>query len=160
MRTTAADDSVAEHCEGSVDPLDPDPRLRPDGTPGLAYADLRAFGQQLGHGDCVGQRIGWYCFNSGGVARPSKQLEPNAWGLYDVSGNLNEWASDRFDGSSPTSATNPGGTIETRDSRNIRGGAYYSWASLCRTANTSERAWYERHSSIGFRLVRTLNGAR
>jgi formylglycine-generating enzyme required for sulfatase activity len=102
------------------------------------------------------ERIGWYCFNSGGAAHPGKQLEPNAWGLYDMAGNLNEWNSDWFDGASATSPSDPGGTVETRDWRNIRGGAYFGWASLCRMANTSERQWGYRHPSTGFRLVRTL----
>jgi formylglycine-generating enzyme required for sulfatase activity len=102
------------------------------------------------------ERIGWYCYNSGGKAHPTKQLEPNAWGLYDMAGNLNEWNNDRSDGAAAHPAVDPGGTLEARDWRNLRGGAYYSWATLCRMADQNERDWDEREPSTGFRLVRTL----
>jgi len=38
---------------------------------------------------------GWYCGNSGLRSHPVGEKEPNAWGLYDMSGNVGEWVWDR-----------------------------------------------------------------
>jgi formylglycine-generating enzyme required for sulfatase activity len=62
-------------------------------------------------------RIGWYCGNSGdaphtggtGQPHPVAQKEPNAFGLYDMSGNAFEWANDRYQpaGYGPGPLTDP-----------------------------------------------------
>jgi formylglycine-generating enzyme required for sulfatase activity len=38
----------------------------------------------------------WYEKNSGGKPHPVGQKKPNAWGLYDVLGNINEYVQDKF----------------------------------------------------------------
>jgi formylglycine-generating enzyme required for sulfatase activity len=38
----------------------------------------------------------WYYKNSGGKTHPVGQKQPNAWGLYDIPGNVAEWCQDLF----------------------------------------------------------------
>ena len=41
------------------------------------------------------EKIAWYCQNSGGKSHPVAGLQPNGWGLFDMSGNAAEWVNDR-----------------------------------------------------------------
>ena len=44
--------------------------------------------------DANANPIAWFCANSGGSAHPVRTKLPNAWGLYDMAGNLSEWIHD------------------------------------------------------------------
>ncbi len=67
--------------------------------------------------------VGWYWYNGGGNnPYPVGQKKPNAWGLYDMHGNVWEWCLDWY-GSYPTSSvTDPAGP-STGSHRVIRGGS-------------------------------------
>ncbi len=69
-------------------------------------------------------RVAWYSSNSGRKPHPVGKKEPNAWGLYDMTGNVAEWVSDWYDDQyQPGSMTDPegplGGTL-----RVLRGGGW------------------------------------
>jgi formylglycine-generating enzyme required for sulfatase activity len=98
---------------------------------------------------------GWYENNSGDRIHPVGQKEPNAFGLFDMHGNVCEWCEDDWhenykgaptDGSAWTD--NPRGVIQV-----LRGGSWYSDARLCRSAYRLWLAPVFRFVNLGFRVV-------
>jgi len=96
----------------------------------------------------------WYCASSGGSAQPVGQLEPNGFGLYDVSGNLWEWCHDgpRTYPSSGNS-TDPVGPTTT-GGRVLRGGSHTAFAGYVRLATRKSADPLEALPTRGFRVVR------
>ena len=94
----------------------------------------------------------WYGDNSNGRTHPVGQKLPNAWGLYDMHGNVWEWCQNR-NGRYPGGwAVDPPGA-DTGSSRVIRGGGWYDFARFCRSANRSGYPDGTKHFLVGFRAV-------
>ena len=76
----------------------------------------------------------------------------NAWGLYGMHGNAEEWCLDWYAPYDPSQTTDPVGPIDG-DFRVVRGGANSQLARLLRSANRLSMEPWARNPRIGFRVV-------
>jgi len=98
------------------------------------------------------EKMGWYCANAGDKTHKIAQKSPNAWGLYDMHGNVREWCADRYGMYPVLPETDPKGTASGQG-RVIRGGAWCDGAEGCRSARRTRDDPGSSNSSGGFRLV-------
>lgn len=96
--------------------------------------------------------MGWYEANSGNQTQPVGRKLPNAWGLYDMHGNVYEWCSDRYGDYPSGHVTDPTGASSGKY-RVCRGGSWYSTPRYCRSANRHGLTPDLRYRDIGFRVV-------
>lgn len=99
----------------------------------------------------------WYNRNSSGKTHPVGQLKPNAWGLYDVHGNVHEWCLDWFDRNyySQSPSISPGGPLSGL-AKALRGGDWGSEEWYCRCASRSLSSPERRSNRLGFRLIKIV----
>jgi formylglycine-generating enzyme required for sulfatase activity len=98
-------------------------------------------------------RVGWYKNNSGGTTHPVGQMTPNALGLYDMSGNVDQWCWDLWGTNAGGGQNDPRGA-SSGDSRVRRGGNYAWGAQESRVAFRDGNTPATRYGTQGFRLVR------
>ena len=119
----------------------------------------------------------WYIDSADGETCEVAKKKPNAWGLYDMLGNVREWVSDYYSPTAYKYAARENPAVDPKGPKKgevhvARGGDYYSEAKELRCAARSfeqpfwrdgdpqipkSRWWLPEMDIIGFRVARSLN---
>lgn len=101
-------------------------------------------------------QFGWFSENSNQSTHPVGEKQPNAWGLYDMHGNVSEWCLDYHLNYPQESLIDPIGPANGRR-RVCRGG---NWSELsaanCRSAHREGLASGVKLRAVGLRVVMTI----
>ncbi|NIP68843.1 MAG: SUMF1/EgtB/PvdO family nonheme iron enzyme, partial [Planctomycetales bacterium] len=93
----------------------------------------------------------WYNNNSDKKTHPVGTKRPNAWGLYDMHGNVEEWCQDYEDDYPDGDVTDPLGP-GSGSFRVFRGGSWLRDAWYCRSAYRLRDWPTTRYNDLGFRV--------
>ncbi len=100
--------------------------------------------------------IAWYSANSGGKTHPVGEKKPNAFGLYDMSGNVREWVQDIYSGNGYVGLPTDGSanvTIGDSTLRVLRGGSWGYFADITRSAIRIRLDPSKRYNFNSFRVL-------
>lgn len=100
-------------------------------------------------------KLGCYEYNSNGDTAKVGKYRPNAWGLYDMHGNVREWCLDYY-GAYQGDEIDPKGAPTANFIRVTRGGHCIDYAYACRSAKRSFITDSQRDIYTGFRVVLVL----
>lgn len=102
--------------------------------------------------------MAWHEGNSGGATHPVAQKQPNAWGFYDMSGNVLEWCHDWYGDYTGGVVVDPVGPAHGYF-RIARGGSWRVDANVGRSAARAGGSPGRRDYTMGFRVALTRPAA-
>ena len=108
----------------------------------------------FGDNTSVIDQYAWSSTNSNGQTHDVAKLQPNAFGLYDMAGNVWQWVQDWYGEYPTTDQQNPLGA-QNGSYRVIRGGGWDYGAQDLRSACRNIYAPSGHYGNVGFRLLRT-----
>ena len=99
----------------------------------------------------------WFSLDKKGAEyfpHPVGQKKPNAWGLYDMHGNVYEWCNDYYveDAYATAKTVDPQGP-ESGKAHVVRGGSFKEISNWCRSAHRHMYRGLDRKAGVGFRVV-------
>lgn len=101
---------------------------------------------------------GWFLKNGSNHTHPVGLKKPNAWGLYDMHGNVSEWCADRAEEEPDTYNTKSDLlNVEIAALRDYRGGSWGLNASDCRSASRHRNQGRFQYFDLGLRVVREVD---
>jgi formylglycine-generating enzyme required for sulfatase activity len=106
--------------------------------------------------DATAGTIAWYDGSSSGTPHSSGTLQKNAWGLFDMAGNVAEWADDYYQADLGESKVDDPRCTVPSQSRAVRGGGWDSPPRDMRAAKRSGRVATYGFNDTGFRCARTV----
>jgi len=126
---------------------------RAGSTTAFANGDITELGYSTPDPNLV--KIGWYLYDSSATeTHVVAQKDPNAWGLYDMHGNVEEWCQDWSDNYPTDPVTDPTGP-ESGTERIRRGGSWDENSEGCRSAWRDGVRPTILSTETGFRLAST-----
>lgn len=111
-----------------------------------------------GDDDAAASSHAWYKDNSGGATRPVGLKPPNAFGLYDMVGNVWQWTEDCYAANYATASPEGRPNESANDCLRVdRGGSWLYPAWLLRSATRERNSAKFRDIIMGFRVARSLS---
>lgn len=104
--------------------------------------------------------VAWYSSKKVGFQQPVAQKKSNAFGLYDMSGNVREWVQDCYHDSyddAPSDGSAWSRNCDGRSTYVTRGGSWEQGPEASRASDRFGAKFNKRDATIGFRVVRRLS---
>ncbi len=95
---------------------------------------------------------GWFTRNAGKGPQLAGRKSPNAWGLFDMHGNVAEWCDDAY-ASDPSKAAEAALVVDPPPPRSIRGGSWNDRSVNCRAGIREKDIPTKGSMFVGFRVV-------